>query len=125
MSEERERRSPITRRRSREKRNERNIGLTVETDEIEREKGIVFMGIPSAFPMKRVRSSACPRVPAARCFSKCAFDRVDASFWKKFERKSPRRMFLFRVGYIRCGSLLDPRHGAHLPEKKYPRMIRF
>jgi hypothetical protein len=41
-------------------RNERNIGLTVETDEIEREKGIVFMGIPSAFPMKRVRSSACP-----------------------------------------------------------------
>jgi len=66
MSEERERRSPITRRHRAEKRNERNIGLTVETDEIEREKGIVFMGIPSASPMKRVRSSACPRVPAAR-----------------------------------------------------------
>jgi hypothetical protein len=110
MSEERERRSPITRRRSREKRNERNIGLTVETDEIEREKGIVFMGIPSAFPMKRVRSSACPRVPAARSnvFQSALLIESDA-FWKEFERihvgcftsDVSKSMRVYSVGFIR------------------------
>ena len=74
------------------------------------------MGIPSAFPMKRVRSSACPRVPAARSlifnvFQSALLIESDAS-WKEFERihvgcftsdvsKSSKSMRVYSVGFIR------------------------
>ena len=90
------------------------------------------MGIPSAFPMKRVRSSACPRVPAARSlifnvFQSALLIESDA-FWKEFERihvgcftsDVSKSMRVYSVGFIR--PLIT---GFSFQKENIPAVIRF
>ena len=80
------------------------------------------MGIPSAFPMKRVRSSACnARVRTRFLISFLMFQRALLMRSGKNSKGSTsdvsRRMFLNRCGYIRSGSL-DPKSRGSVSRKK-------